>query len=243
MHNSVALLADGAATGPPAAGATGTVPLDATLPVTMWVPWEAREWPATTAEETAFVDELSALAGGRSAEPRRSDITAVLNALRSGTTVSQLLDVAPGLRADRLCGAHATVEARRRRSENAFRSILCGRTIEDLERHGDAAALLVPVLVERLLRTADNDPRNYRRVLGTITRQVVDAHHDVAHVETQLSRLQPPSEWGIALGRQLTQRLMSRAEFLPRRVGVLTPIRVAALLGERLELSGARGTG
>jgi hypothetical protein len=204
----------------------------------MWLPWRCRNWPATPAEEHRFVVELALLADpdatpDETAPSKRSDITAVLNALRGGLTAHQLVEKVPGLPPHRLLAAYRDLEQRRAASTDAWCSLVAEGSPQGLRDHGGAAAVLVPVLVERLWATAGIGPEPYRSTVVRLASYVEATHRNVAEIESAMS-LWP--ERAVELGGRLYNpygdAVTNRVDHLARRVGTLTPNRVAALLGE-----------
>jgi hypothetical protein len=203
----------------------------------IWSPWHGRNWPLTPSEEEAFVLELSIRVDDASATPRRSDFTAVLNALRGGISVAQLREFAPGLSLTRVYGAYNELERRRRNAEDAWHAIVRTGTAAALDEFGDAAAQLLPSLVAQLRSVVDIEPRELATTCRRMTQRVHQVQHDVSHIEQALEKFDPASPRGVTLGALLIGShgagLASRIDFLPRRVGLLEPTRAAALLGER----------
>ena len=89
-----------------------------------WLPWSSSGAISTASREREFIAELTHRAGGVADESTRSDITAVLNALRGGLTIDQLFANAPGLRPERLYGAYERLEALRREASAAWSAIV-----------------------------------------------------------------------------------------------------------------------
>lgn len=202
--------------------------------VNMWLPWRCRNWPSTPAEEHRFVVELAMRADVDSTERHnRSDITAVLNALRGGLTADQLIDKVPGLPPHRLLAAYRDLEQRRSVAADAWRSLVAEGTPVGLRDHGSAASALVPVLVERLWATAELGPESYRTTVRRLASYVEATERNVVEIETALG-LWPERavELGARLYNPYGDAITNRVDHLAGRVGTLTPNRVAALLGE-----------
>lgn len=237
----------------------GAEPGRATRP--HWSPWPTVSRPATTAEEQRFVRALTEAVRGdldALAEFTRPDVTLLLNALRCGLTVSQLATMAPGMDPTRLLAAYVGLDAARVRAANAWRAITGaadhrratetdGRTtatLTALAAHAGEAAKLLPTKVVRLVTIARERPAD---VADAAHRAAVEVSVQAAHVqriEAAIERvaLDYPAgpyadEWSSELGALLYDpfgdAVANRPDFLPERVGLLNPTRVAALLGER----------
>jgi uncharacterized protein (DUF433 family) len=202
--------------------------------VNMWLPWRCRNWPSTPAEEHRFVVDLAHRAEPDATDRHtRSDVTAVLNALRGGLTVDQLVDKVPGLPPHRLLAAYRDLEQRRVTAFDAWYAIVNDRTDDALARNAASAGALVPVLIERLCATAELGPEAYRTTVARLASYVEATHRNVSEIETALA-LWPERavELGARLYNPYGDALTNRVDHLAQRVGVLTPTRVAALLGE-----------
>lgn len=200
----------------------------------LWLPWRCRNWPTTPAEEHRFVVELAMRADGAPAAAHtRSDTTAVLNALRGGLSADELLAHVPGLPAHRLLAAYRDLEHRRAVSFDAWNAIVAEGTEEALRARGVAASALVPVLVDRLWATLSVGPEAYATTIDKLASYVEATARNVTEIETAMG-VWP--ERAVDLGARLYNpygdAITNRVDHLARRVGTLTPNRVAALLGE-----------
>ncbi len=204
---------------------------------TALLPWSTFGRIATAADEASFVADLRELCDGTAAEHRRSDTTAVLNALRGGLTVDQLLVQAPGLLAARLLGAHTALEQRRSESEAAWRTIVDQPTLRSLAANGPTASALLPVPVERLRRIAAVTPNALVHEAARSAESVDIARTTVRRIEDELDGGFLDADRAAQLSRMLFDQhgdcALSHDHYLAERVGALVPTRVAALLGER----------
>lgn len=202
----------------------------------IWMPWVGRGRLASPEEEAVFVDELAWRAGDEPAAVRRSDVTAVLNALRCGLTVEELFERAPGLRADRLYAAYGDLDRRRSASSAAWTEIAVGGCIEVFARHRAEAAKLLPALVTRLDDVAVADPDEFDLVVVQLAAAVASTGAAARRIERVIETSDPESRRAIELGRVLYHHggegVTGRPDFLAHRVGALVPARVAALLDE-----------
>lgn len=208
---------------------------------TVWMPWIGGTRPNTTIEEAAFVMRLTDLADGRESSHNRSDITAVLNALRCGLLVDELLDRGPGLEVARLHAAYRAVDALRRESELAWYSIVSVPTVESLDAYGHEAAKLLPSLIGRLGVVADTAPKAIGPVVAQLASSVRITGSCVRSIEQALQEQSGQADQRADLRRLLYDPegdgATSRQDHLARRLGTLVPARVAALLGEHVDVA------
>jgi hypothetical protein len=202
---------------------------------TSWSPWVDARPVATSAAEARFVADLARRCEARPAPHTRADVTAVLNALRSGLALDELLERAPGLRPGRLYGAHLTLDTHRASAVEAWEVLASHPTVDHLERLGADAARAVPVLVNRLRAAATIDPALLPRVAAQLVDDVARTRSTIARTESELDRClddDVAAEIGRTLYDPTGDCLFARNDHLPTRVGALVPRRVAALLGE-----------
>lgn len=201
-----------------------------------WMPWIGRNRLATPHEEAEFVDGLAAMTGATSSTFRRSDVTAVLNALRCGLTVDELLDRAPGLCPGRLFAAYCELDRRRGEANLAWTSITIAGRVEVFREQREDAGKLLPTLVTRLDEVAVESPTEFDLVLLQLAAAVASTGAAARRIERVIEAAPTDSERAVELGRVLYNHtgagLTGRPDFLPHRVGALVPTRVAALLGE-----------
>lgn len=204
------------------------------------LPWDGDCRIATATDEERFVADLAGRCDGP-APHRRSDVTAVLNALRGGLSVAELLERAPGLRPERLISAYDELDAQRRSSVAAWHAIVASPDVVTLATHGPQAALLLPVPVERLRRVARLSPVSLQDAAASAAVLVERAGTIVRRIERALDDPELGSEQAWHLARQLFDQggecAMARADHLAERVGALTSTRVATLMGEHQRLA------
>lgn len=206
-----------------------------------WMPWIGGTRPNTTTEEAMFVMRLGHFAGHDRGAHERSDVTAVLNAIRCGLLVDELFERAPGLRADRLYGAYHALEVKRRRSERAWSALIDDPTVESVEEFGPEAAKLLPSLVGRLYAVADSAPDELAPVVAEMASSVRSTGACVAAIEHAMQLDGAKGDQRADLQQLLYDPAgdgaTSRPDFLSLRVGTLVPARVAALLGEHVDVT------
>lgn len=206
----------------------------------LWRVWPGREWPASGDEERAFLADLEHRVQSNESleriEPRRGDMTALLNALRCGLDAPDLFVRAPGLRPDRLIVAHMELDARRRGAVLAWQTIASTPTSQCLATWGDTAAALVPVVIGRLRDVPDVDAAELESLVAACAADIDRVGRLAASVERDMSDPGVPPRRRAGLARLLYggggAGLWHHECFLAQRVGSLVPVRVAALLGE-----------
>lgn len=215
-----------------------------TLP---WQLWPGRHYPLAASEEAAFVADLRLRSvnepppiqprGGTKVLDR--DITTVLlGALRCGSMPTEVLGLAPGLRCSQLVRKYDELEVLRGRAEEAWRAIIDSPTVATISEHAAAAARLLPVPVYDLVnRGTIVNPEGLELAVSRTAAHVEELGRQVRAVESDLERGLMSGEALIERGRVLydpyVPGLWANPYFLPDRVGTLTPVRLADLLGER----------
>jgi hypothetical protein len=214
------------------------LPLDDTPPARyLWQGLGGRGWPLTAAEEQLFAAELLSAAGG--VQPtRRSDVTALLGAMRCGFQLSELLDMAPGLDVSRLRDAYTHLERLRADAATAWDRLASSQSVHDLVEFGPAALPLMMVPLRRIAPPVERITQNLVDLrIGRVLRDVEQVAAEAREVESALAFFAAPSAQAVELGRLLYDPhhscLWGDPNFLARRVGELTPVRVMDLLGER----------
>ena len=205
-----------------------------------WQLWPGRNWPATASEERVFEATLVEQAGGRKKRKiavTRGEITAVCNALRCGLTAEELFAKAPGMKPASLLAAYDALERMRAHSVGAWERIAEERTLESIVDHGYAARVLVPWGVMSVSHEAAevSDDEIALRV-EMVLAEMQKAAEKALEVEAMLEQCEAPSAVGVELGRVLYDPyypgVWDRSEYVPTRVGVLTPRRLARMLDE-----------
>lgn len=229
----------------------------------LWHIWPARHWPSSAQEERRFVDDLTQRATLTAGEVRpfeRGDLTAVLNTLRNGMSLDELLSVAPGVHIDRLLSAYRHIDAQRQQSYDAFHALCLTLNPTSLQAHRRAAATLMPVPTHHLTvavhgdlaapdgpaETDDTSRADVDSYLQRVELRRVDiaavvaaVSRDATQVEADLANRNTSTDDRIELGRLLYDPfaggIWSSPYYLPERVGTLVPARVRDLLGEPTE--------
>lgn len=204
----------------------------------MWHVWPGQHWPMLLEQEQVFVSELAEAAKGKEGRFDRDDVTALLTALRCGTTFDQLLEIAPGVRYSRVLGAYRCLERQRSACVDAWEAIEDAPTFAAMRRNSDTAAKLLPLAVHRIFSSyetmrADGVAEAVAEMSAEVHRVRVLAHG----LEAELAACKPGSSEGIEIGSRLynpiSPGVYGHAFYLPDRISALTPIRVRELLGDR----------
>jgi hypothetical protein len=198
------------------------------------LPWKNTGRPATPAREHAFVADLRFVATDSGRPHRRMDTTAVLNALRGGLTLDQLLEIVPGLQPDRLLGAYAALEAKRAASERAWSAIVEDPTPDVLAQHAPAASRLLPAPVASLVEIAAASAGGLGDAVDVAARAVRAVQTRIRRLEWELDHPSgtEPSPSLDELRFDHIRCAYADGSYLPTRVGALMPARAAALLSE-----------
>lgn len=206
----------------------------------IWHLWPARHWPALPEEEVDFVDTLTQYAAGSCERPERlrpglrADVTALINALRTGLSVEALLTFLPGSSPAELLAAYEHLEHRRALSAQAWGAIVADPTPATLRTHSTRAGQLMPTAIRRLhLRIGPSRGPGLHTSVEEIVAQTNELRAIGLELEGQLR--QRSGRAAVTLGTQLhnphNPALWGADFFLPERVGTLSPIRIADLLG------------
>ena len=206
-----------------------------------WSPWAVAARPFVAVEERQFVRALGDTIGfepGRDplGEPfARPDVTLLVNALRCGLSLPRLAAVAPGVQPARMLAAYATLERERSRSAEAWRAIVASP--DALAECAQPAARLLPVSVARLTEIASSRPGTLPDAISKLAAAVDAQAAHVRRIEAAIADHSADEAFAAELGALLYdpfgEAVANRPDFLPDRVGLLNPARVAALLGER----------
>lgn len=200
-------------------------------------PWRGRGWPAGIREERHFVTDLEALTGDVVLPFNRSDVTALMNALRSGITLTSLLAAAPGLKPERLLAAHRELEWSRQDATRSWEAVLEQRDAEGVLEHGVAASLLMPALMTQLELLAIERPALVPAAIDRCEQRMELATDLADAFEARIANCRPGCSEAMRIGTRLFDAdrpsAWSDVFYLPRRVADLVPERVAGLLKER----------
>jgi hypothetical protein len=217
----------------------------------LWQLWSGRHWPLTVQEEVDLVADLEARTTRHTRTFERGDITAVLNVIRLGLSIDELLAQAPGAKPARLLAGYRALDAKRTAALASFHQLCENPTKAVLARHGARASTLLPVPTFRIAAALQahlaepSDVFAASQLTSTVDKVRDLCTHAGAAVileERLLTTLTAtPRTAEIDYRAQLVGRnlynpyeecLWSAQFYLPRRVGDLVPTRVADLLGE-----------
>jgi hypothetical protein len=203
----------------------------------LWQVWPGRRWPVSGIEELEFVESLEVLSVNSTTDWDRGDVTSLLNALRCGLSVADLLEVGPGLKPARLLGAYRHLEAMRADSFAAWGTLVDQPSSSRLTEFGPRAARLIATPVYRLTEASSSVSEGALHQAiskaGSAIRQISRRTYEIETRMVERGRM-GDSEGAVKLGCLLyhpyQQGLWGHPYYLPSRVGTLTPSRVADLL-------------
>ena len=190
-------------------------------------------------QEREFISALEAAAPSRQSRYDRDDVTALLNALRCGTTFATLVEVAPGARLARVKAAYRALDTKRAEAQEAWTAIEENPSGASLRRHAACASRLLPTGVHRVLAAMELSTHDaVAEAVAEVSAQVHRMHVIARGIESELTHLEPLDPRGIELGTKLhaahTPGIYSHTFYLADRVASLSPTRVSGLLGEQL---------
>lgn len=211
--------------------------------MTLTSPWPGRGWPLRADEEQEFLLQAKALKNtGRKTDEdeispgvTRGDVTFLVTALRQGTSLEEMLEVTPGLNTRALVKAHGHVSKLLNRALKSWQQIQESGTPQVIASKGDEASKVLPLTITRL-RAAVESGSDVRLVLTMESSKVSTVRRHFDDMHAQLAMLSPGPEV-LTLSRRVyhpdEECLMQHPRFLPTRVGELSPLRLARLLGEQ----------
>lgn len=207
----------------------------------LWHVLPGRRWPSSASEERSFIERLRVLCPPDASHPPgprrfdRGDVVMVLNVLRCGSDLDEVLEMAPGADPCRMLWAYEHLEDRLVQARAAFAA-----TLEVPSDIADpSASALMPVPVARIRAVyARLGPERAMSVRDEIVVMSTAVGRKAADVESELVEVSTDQQqWAVRRGRMLYDPyglcLWGHPFFLPPRVGTLTPVRVRDLLGER----------
>lgn len=203
-------------------------------------PWTRRLWLFNADEEAAFVSRLARLASSsrhrRARKWARSDVTLVVTALRAGADADQVCRLVPGVNPYHLVAAYRELERRRSAAFAAWTTIVETPGTRTLLRCAGAAAALLPVPVGRLISISDRGDDAISAAVHTEHGRVEAAWTLFDDTLTHICQAEIDDLERIVAARSLFHPdgtgLIGSPTLLPRRVGEMSPLRVATLLGD-----------
>lgn len=207
----------------------------------VWTAGPFRGWPCSAEEEQDLINDARLACGEEHPRkrPSRSDITALVVALRDGADFFELREFLPGLDPARLVAAYEFLEKRRKVAADAWNDIAHNPNVISLTRSADKAAIVLPVPVTELVRVAAaaHSEHAIEHVIQAVSKRVADETAYTLEVEADLHENKHSPIRRMRIGAELFQPqhqcLWSSAYYLPRRVTDLSPLRIMDLLGER----------
>jgi hypothetical protein len=203
----------------------------------MWQIWPGQLFPASASQETAFVADLNASVK-RVSRCNRDDITALMSMLRCGTSLEDALAFAPGIRRrlGALLDAHRRIDAKRSSAIAAWDKILADPSPSVWQAQSPLAAVLFPVAMERVAHQSRDGARDLAPVVVQVQQRMQEMALTAERLEHHLSKIPPTMPQASTIsGALFTPNgpcCYADPFFVPTRLSVLTPARVADLIGE-----------
>lgn len=209
----------------------GTVPAMKTD--TLHSPWKNANRPHTANGEARFIRQLGRMGSvstrRRIQNPpdtlRRSYLTACCTALRAGQSADDVLNTLKKVHPHDLRDAYRDTAKKLRAAVKAWDTIIADPTPETIAKHGDTAYLVAPTLVTML-----RDDTTI--VIDDLKHAIRSADEHVADTEKKLQETKKNYEQHVRALSTPGTGLWDSTCFIPRRVGQLTPTRLAHLLEE-----------
>lgn len=184
--------------------------------------------------------ELGAAVGPLPEQPKRSTITAVVTALRSGIDVDRFLGVARGLCPQDAADGYDYVEHLRSTADSALVRLIADPTIHRFERELELLAPYLPQMMVSLRRVAHDHPESFADAVAQLDDQSTILGASVDAIEDLVLRDHPAWPARLAdLDDGRNQGVYHHVCYRPRRVGDIVPMRLGYLLGDsKQELRG-----
>lgn len=200
---------------------------------TNYSPWPGQNKPHTAAGETRFIRKLGRMGGTstrrRVVNPpeslRRSYLSACVTALRAGQDPADVLNMMAKVHPLDLRDAYRAADRKLRAAVRAWDRLIEDPSPEALEKYGESAYRIAPTLVTMLRE----DPTI---VVSDLRRALARADEQVAAAEKALEKSRGNAREASDLLMAPGTGLWNGTCFIPRRVGQLTPTRLAHLLEE-----------
>lgn len=205
----------------------------------MWHIWDAKLRPALRSEEERFKEDLikwcevnEKESVREDARDFRGDITAMVNVLRCGLSFSDMEELAPSVNLHQLLESYCYVEDLLSSALECWNKICTEGTIDSLQEYGMCAATILPVPVRKLYTLVDSDLFDFE--LSEQIAEVSQERFRASQIESLLAHLPAPDAASTEIARILYSPydvcLWNSPNFLPERVGELSPTRLKELL-------------
>lgn len=204
-----------------------------------WHTGIGRGWPLSREEEHQFRAQLPSTP--HAPELTRSDITTLLVALREGATVTQLRAFLPGYSLTAAAAAYDQLNTALTNAITAWKTLFADPHPSVAVTLCDSLTVLLPVPAARVSSSLTPHAEHpLDTVLDSIKLRLAIAARDTDDIETRLrhaSTYSPTAALTYAanLFNPYEHTLWSDPYFLPTRVGQLSTVRTAALLGEPVD--------
>jgi hypothetical protein len=206
----------------------------------LWQSWPGPGYPSTKKQEEELISQIKNLVDLKGpVQWSRSDITNILSILRSGSTLKEVQEVAPGIVFGSLLAGYEHLDSLRKAAVTAIEE---GFVLAEEGEWSDAVGQEIFKISQPLckdLKTLAKSRKlsaDHRYDEIQLIRKNINATAKLAlDIEDRLSEL-PKKElnkWVKRLYDPYGDGLWGSGYFIPKRIGVLVPLQVTLLLGDR----------
>lgn len=168
--------------------------------------------------------------------PKRPVISTLIAALRGGNSPERVLSIARGLNPSDLALAYDHVDLLRRVACDSLDDLFYEPTVRRFHAVTPEIELLFPQAVASLRGTAASESDGFEGAVRRFETRVEDLARECDMTEALLDRgMKPAGSLVARLDDGRSGGIHHQANYRPSRVGDLTPVRLAALLGEKLK--------
>lgn len=232
MHSTTILKEPLDRTGPAAAGSRAPITFAAS-------PFGSPQCTPTSEYERRFRRRLRDLGGDAepaTGTPRRPVVSTLVASLRGGNTPDHVLSIALGLNASDLAQAYDHLDRLRRTACDALDDLFFDPTIARFQSVVGIIEPLIPQIVGSLTVTARDQPDLFEAEVRRFEQRMEELAQECDTTEALIERgMRPAGSLVARLDDGRGGGIHHEPAYRPSRVGDLTPVRLAALLGESLK--------
>lgn len=233
MHTTTTLLKD-------PFDPSGTAATGLRAPITFAAsPFGPPQQTPTGEYERRFRRRLRELGGDDSSStkaPTRPVISTLVAALRGGNSPERVLSIALGLNSCDITRAYDHVDQLRRTACDSLDDLFYEPTVRRFHAVAPVMELLVPQAVASLRATAVTEPDAFESEVRRFEQRMDDLARESDMTEALIDRgMKPAGSLVARLDDGRSGGIHHQPGYRPTRIGDLTPVRLAALLGEKLK--------